>query len=71
MAYNNLLSRDRGNNHWLIKSNRNAELMKEVMECLSNFLRLILMNNVATLIYDNEFEFSLHLCDSELLIHSV
>ena len=71
MANNNFLSANTSDDHLLIVLSRDSELRKESMESFCYLLWFILVDCMTNLIYDHKFEFALHLCNSEFLVHPV
>ena len=71
MSNDNLLSWNWCNYHLLIVAWRDAELSQEIVENLRHFLWLILVNDVAYLVYNDQLEFSLHLRNCQLFVHAV
>ncbi len=55
----------------LVIEGGDLEMDQEVMETLSYLPGLVLMDDVTNLVKHYKLEFSLHLCDSELLVHTV
>lgn len=48
-----------------------AELLKKLVEDLCDLLRSVLVDDVADLVHDDQFKFTLHLCDSKFFIHAI
>lgn len=71
MTYNDLFSADACNDHLLVVLSGYLEVDDEVLEDLSNLLRLVFMNHVAHLVKHDQLELALHLRDRQLLVHAV
>ncbi len=71
MVDDHLFPTDTGHNLHFIVLCWYLELFEELVECLRHFPRLVLLNTMADLVQDNQLELPLHLCNSQILVHSV
>ena len=71
MINQNFLATGIGDDHLLCILSWNLKMLYEIYKYLRDLSWLILMNDMADLIEDHQFEFSLHLGNCQFLVHSV